>query len=107
MEPLAILETFDRVPEDEAFVELAAWIHEVAAGRAQYEEDGEHLVQETSTRFPTRPVRDAIALALALAEMRMDLALSESYGEASGTITAHKRKIELLELLLSRELEQL
>ena len=107
MGPLAILEAFDRAPEDEILETIADWILELSLGRAEYEEDGEHLVEEASARWSAKPIRHAVALALAAAEMRMDMAMSESYGEPAADITSHKRKVELIDSLVVRELEQL
>jgi len=105
--PLAILATFDRLPQRETVALLREWIRELSSGRAQYEQDGEHLVHEAAARYSTMPIKHVVALALALAEMRMDMALSESYGEPASEMTAHRRKIELLESLLTAELEQI
>jgi len=105
--PLAILEAFDRVPEDEVLEAFTDWVLELSLGRAEYEEDGEHLVEEASARWPAKPIRHAVALALAAADMRMDMAMSESYGEPAADVTAHKRKVELIDSLVVRELEQL
>lgn len=105
MSPLTILDAFDRVPEDEVLEAFTDWILELSLGRAQYEEDGEHLVQEAAARWPVRPIRHVVALALAAADMRMDMAMSESYGEPAADATTHKRKVELIDSLVVRELE--
>lgn len=107
MEPLAILEIFDRAPEDEAFEAFSDWVLELSLGRAEYQEDGEELVHEASARYPNKPIRHVVALALAAADMRMDMAMSESYGEPAADVTTHKRKVELIDSLVVRELEQL
>lgn len=107
MDPLTILNAFDRAPEDEVLEAFTDWILELSLGRAQYEDDGEHLVEEASTRWSTKPVRHVVALALAAADMRMDMAMSESYGEPAADATTHKRKVELIDSLVVRELEQL
>jgi hypothetical protein len=107
VEPLAILEILDRVPEDEIFEAFTDWVLELSLGRAEYQEDGEELVHEAAARYPTKPIRHIVSLALAAAEMRMDMAMSESYAEPASDVTSHKRKVELIDSLVVRELELL
>lgn len=107
MDPLAIFETFDRIPENEILEHFANWILELSLGKEEYQEDGEYLVNEASSRYPNKPIRNAVSLALAAAEMRMDMAMSENYEEPSFEKTSHKRKIELIDNLVVRELELL
>jgi hypothetical protein len=107
VEPLAILGTFDRVPEDEIVEAFADWILELSLGRAEYQEDGEHLVEEAAARYPTKPIRHVVSLALAAAEMRMDMAMSENYGEPAADLTTHKRKVELIDSLVVHALDEL
>lgn len=107
MEPLAILDILDRVPEDEIFEAFSDWVLELSLGRAEYQEDGEELVYEVAARYPTKPIRHVVSLALAAAEMRMDMAMSENYAEPASDVTSHKRKVELIDNLVVRELELL
>jgi hypothetical protein len=107
MDPLAIFETFDRIPDNEILEHFANWILELSLGKKEYQEDGEHLVNEASSRYPNKSIRNAVSLALAAAEMRMDMAMSENYQEPSFEKTSHKRKIELIDNLVVRELELL
>lgn len=104
MEALQILESFDRESEREAFASLSSWIREIALGKREYERDGEHVLEVLAIRFPTKPLRSAVSLALVLAEMRVDMALEESEGRDA---TSDRRKIELVEQLLAREIERL
>lgn len=107
MEPLTIIDLLDRAPENEIFEAITDWILELSLGRVEYEEDGEHLVEEASSRWPAKSIRKTVALALTAAEMRMDMAISQNYKEPISNTTKHRRKIELIDNLVVRELEQL
>lgn len=107
MEPLAILKAFDKVPERELLESIVNWMLDISLGIIEYKEDGEHLVQESIHRWKTKPIKQAITLALTAADMRMEMALSQNYEDTINTHTAHMRKIEFIDDLVVKQLEQI
>lgn len=77
---------------------LGRWLRQVSLGKSAFEGPNSRLAL---TRAPA-----AVALALSLADMRVDLAWAESEGEAAEA-TAWKRKVELADDQLMKALEAL
>jgi hypothetical protein len=76
---------------------------DVSLGKREYDEAGELLVDTLDDPH----VRYALTLALALAETRIDLAIADSDSHPQREITTHKRKIEMLEQQLEKQLDLL
>lgn len=105
MTPLSILSILDKTTEKEIWAAFADWILDISLGKNEYEEDSEYLVHELITRYPHKSVKNVVSHALAAAEMRMDMAMSNNFKYSISEYTAYKRKIELIDSLVIRELE--
>lgn len=83
---------------------MAEWLYQVSLGKAPFDADAEARVDQAARAEPKLGM--AASLAIALAELRQDLAEAEDSGDTMLATTA-KRKVELVEDLMLKAFESL